>query len=98
MARIVRIGAVVCRILQSNFHETAYFVKADVAALIDGRARRLRVLRAMLPFALLVSPLLGESVHCDSHLFGLIEGAAIFGAVSAPLRRVDQVRIAQSPH
>ncbi len=53
---------------------------------------------AMLPSALLVSPLLGDSVHCEIHLFGLIEDAAIFGAVSAPLRRVDQVRIAQSPH
>ena len=52
---------------------------------------------AMLPSALLVSLLFGDSVHYEIHLFGLIEGAAIFGSVS-PLRRVDQVRIAQSPH
>ena len=30
---------------------------------------------AMLPSALLVSPLLGDSVHCEIHLFGLIEKA-----------------------
>jgi hypothetical protein len=34
-----------CRILHPNFHEKAHFVKADVAALIDGRAQRLCVLR-----------------------------------------------------
>ena len=83
--------------VKANFHEKAHFVKADVAALIDGRARRLCVLRYASIRTLWVSPLLGDSVHCEIHLFGLIEGAAIFGAVSAPLRRVDQVRIAQSP-
>jgi hypothetical protein len=41
---------------------------------------------AMLPSALLVSPLLGDSVHCEIHLFGLIEGAAIFRSVSLPQR------------
>ena len=39
--------------VQTNFHEKAHFVKADVAALIGGRAQRLHVLRAMLPSALL---------------------------------------------
>ena len=42
---------------------------------MGGRAQRLCVLRAMLPSALLVSPLLGGSVHCEIHLFGLIEKA-----------------------
>jgi hypothetical protein len=41
---------------------------------------------AMLPSALFVSLLFGDSVHCEIHLFGLIEGAAIFGAVSLPQR------------
>ena len=39
---------------------------------------------AMLPSALLVSLLFGDSVHYGILLFGLIEGAAIFGTVSAP--------------
>ena len=39
---------------------------------------------AMLPSALLVSLLFGDSVHCEIRLFGLIEGAAIFRAVSIP--------------
>jgi hypothetical protein len=79
--------------VQANFHEKAHFVKADLAALIDGRALRLFVLRAMLPSALLVSPLLGDSVHYGIHLLGLIEGAAIFIAVSLLLpERMDQVR------
>ena len=52
---------------------------------------------AMLPSALSVSLLFGDSVHCEIHRFGLIEGAAIFRSVSIPRKRVDQVRIAQSP-
>jgi hypothetical protein len=40
----------------------------------------------MLPSALLVSPLFGDSVHYEILVFGLIEGAAIFGAAS-PLHR-----------
>jgi hypothetical protein len=48
---------------------------------------------AMLPSALLGSLLFGGSVHCEIHLDSdNQEGAAIFRAVSAPLRRVDQVR------
>ena len=47
----------------------------------------------MLPSALSVSPLFGDSVHYEILLFGLIEGAAIFGTVSLLLaERVDQVR------
>jgi hypothetical protein len=41
---------------------------------------------AMLPSALLVSLLFGDSVHCEIHRFGLIEGAAIFRSVSLPPR------------
>jgi hypothetical protein len=41
---------------------------------------------AMLPSALLVSPLLADSVHCEIRLLGLPTGAAIFGAVSPPRR------------
>jgi hypothetical protein len=67
----------------ANFHEKALFVKADVAASC-GRALELRVLRAMLPSALSVSPLFSDSVHYEILLFGLIEDAAIFGAVSPP--------------
>ena len=67
---------------------------------LRGRALRPRVLRAMLPSALSVSPLFfGDSVHHKIRLFGLEEGAAIFRAVSLPLaERMDQVRIAQSPY
>jgi hypothetical protein len=48
------------------------FFKADVAALDRGRAQRLRVLRAMLPAALLVSLLFGDSVHREILLLGLL--------------------------
>jgi hypothetical protein len=66
----------------ANFHEKALFVKADLAAPVE---RWSSVSFAMLPSALLVSLLFGDSVHYEIHLFGLlIEGAAIFGAVSPP--------------
>jgi hypothetical protein len=71
------------KVLLANFHEKALFVKADVAA-PRVRAQRLRVLRAMLPSALSVSPFFCGSVHYGIRLFGLIEGAAIFLSVSAP--------------
>ena len=54
----------------TNFHEKAHSVKGDVAALDRGRAQRLCVLRAMLPTALLVSLLFGDSVHHEILLFG----------------------------
>jgi hypothetical protein len=57
-----------------NFHEKAHFVKADLAAHF-GIERNGCVSFAMLPSALLVSPLLGDSVHCEILLFGLIEKA-----------------------
>jgi hypothetical protein len=63
-------GGVLCRILQTNFHEKAHFVKADLAAHF-GIERNGCVSFAMLPSALLVSPLLADSVHCEIHLFGL---------------------------
>jgi hypothetical protein len=47
---------------------------------------------------LLVSLLVGDSVHYGIHLFGLIEGAAFFGAVSPPYRGWTKFAIAQSPH
>jgi hypothetical protein len=75
----------------TNFHEKAHFVKADVAALIGGRAQRLHVLRAMLPSALLVSLLFGGSVHCEILLFGLPRRRCNL-RISLSSRRVDQVR------
>jgi hypothetical protein len=59
----------------ANFHEKALFVKADLAA--PCRALELRVLRAMLPSALLVSLLFGDSVHYEIHLFGLLSLKAL---------------------
>jgi hypothetical protein len=56
--------------VQVNFHEKAHFVKADVAAPWWSSPTVL-VLRAMLPSALSVSPLLGDSVHYGIRLFGL---------------------------
>jgi hypothetical protein len=58
------------RTSRANFHEKALFVKADVADPFM-RERDSCVSFAMLPSALLVSPLLGDSVHCEIHLFGL---------------------------
>src|SRR5215213_874639 len=71
----------------SNFHEKAHFVKADVAAPLRGRAQRLRVLRHASIRTVRESTFLGDSVHYEIHLFGLLsEGAAIFGTASPPHR------------
>ena len=61
---------VLSRILQVNFHEKALFVKADVAAPLAVEPDD-SVFFAMLPFALSMSPLFGDSVHCEILLFGL---------------------------
>ena len=53
---------VLCKILQMNFHEKALFVKADVAAPLVVEPDD-SVSFAMLPFALSMSPLFGDSVH-----------------------------------
>src|SRR5215203_3467423 len=55
---------------RANFHEKAHSVKADVAA-PWWSSPTILVLRAMLPSALSVSPLLGGSVHYGIRLFGL---------------------------
>jgi hypothetical protein len=74
------------KLVHANFHEKALFVKDDVAAPFVFEYND-PVPLAMLPSALLlVSPLFGGSVHYEIHLFGLIEGAAIFASVSAPRR------------
>ena len=54
----------------TNFHEKALLVKADVAAPFVVE-RYGPVSFAMLPFALLVSPLFDDSVHYEILLFGL---------------------------
>src|SRR5829696_7884136 len=51
----------------------------------------------MLPSALLASLLSGDSVHYGIRLFGLIEGAAFFGAVSTPHRGWTKFAFSQSP-
>src|SRR5215218_3841134 len=72
---------------KANFHEKAHFVKADVAAPLRGRAQRLRVLRHASIRTVRESTFLGDSVHYEIHLFGLLsEGAAIFGTASPPHR------------
>jgi hypothetical protein len=53
---------------------------------------------AMLPSALLVSPLLSDSVHCEILLFGLLRRRCNLRIGLSRLRRADQVRIAQSPY
>jgi hypothetical protein len=67
---------------EANFYEKALFVKVDVAAALWLTLLLLSALRAMLLSALSVSSLFGDSVHREIRLFGHIEGAAIFLAVS----------------
>jgi hypothetical protein len=71
-----------CKILQTDFHEKALFVKPTWRLLAVERNDSVSF--AMLPSALSVSPLFGDSVHYEILLFGLLEDAAIFGAVSPP--------------
>ena len=79
-----------------NFHEKAHFVKADVAApRVEPNGF---VSFAMLPSALLVSLLFGDSVHYEIHLFGLLRRRCNLPIGLASSQRVDQVRIAQSPY
>src|SRR5215210_3307670 len=48
---------------------------------------------------LLVSLLFGDSVHCEIHLFGLLRRRCnLRSGLASSSWRVDQVRIAQSPH
>src|SRR5215218_7962611 len=48
---------------------------------------------------LLVSLLFGDSVHCEIHLFGLLRRRCNLPiGLASSKRRVDQVRIAQSPY
>jgi|SRR5688500_7277704 hypothetical protein len=81
----------------ANFHEKALFVKPTWRPPC-GRAQQLCVLRAMLPSALLVSLLFGDSVHCEIHLFGLLRRRCNLPIGLASSQRVDQVRMAQSPY
>ena len=53
---------------------------------------------AMLPSALLVSLLFGDSVHYEILLFGLLRRRCNLRSGLSCLRRVDQVRMAQSPY
>jgi hypothetical protein len=68
--------------VKANFHEKALFVKPTWRLLAVERNDSVSF--AMLPSALSVSPLFGDSVHYEILLFGLFEDAAIFGAVSPP--------------
>jgi hypothetical protein len=81
----------------ANFYEKALFVKGRRGGRPLADATALSALRAMLLSALSVSSLFGDSVHCEIRLFGHIEGAAIFVAVSTR-RGWTKFAIAQSPH
>ena len=69
---------------QANFHEKALFVKADVAAPSRSSATTPCPSRYASIRTLSEPTLFGDSVHYEILLFGLIEDAAIFGAVSPP--------------
>ena len=75
------------------------FCQADVAAAVCvANVTAFSALRAMLLFALSVSPHFGDSVHRMRSVFsGYQGGAAIFRAAFL-LEGVGQVRMAQSPH
>jgi hypothetical protein len=77
---------------EANFHEKAHSVKAAVAAPLWSSATAVPF--AMLPSALSVSSLFGDSVHYEIRLFGLIRCCNLRIGLSS---QVDQVRIAQSP-
>ncbi len=77
-----------------NFHEKAHFVKADVAALDRGRAQQLSPSRYASIRTLDEPALLGDSVHYEIRLLGLI---GCCNLRSGLYLRMDQVRIAQSP-
>jgi hypothetical protein len=81
---------------EANFHEKALFVKPTWRLLAVERNDSVSF--AMLPSALLMSPLLSDSVHCEILLFGLLRRRCNLRSGLASSQRVDQVRIAQSPY
>ena len=76
---------------EANFHEKALFVKADVAAAFVVE-RYDSVSFAMLPSALLMSPLSSDPVHYEILLFGLLRRRCNLRIGLSSSSRVDQVR------
>ena len=80
--------------VKANFYEKALFVKTDLAVTPYGRPQLLSALRAMLLYALSVSPLFGDSVHYEIRLLGYL------GRCDLPIGLPDGGRpssFAQSP-